>query len=1225
MKKLFTLLLIGCMLFCMLPVSAATPSFAGAYSSVSATYKNGYVGEFAPKNALAKSGSNGTESVPGVDYKASSSAPWDASGGFVMVYGDWANLKINVPYTGVYVMQLRTTWVRGGGTTDFRVTTDAGYYTEHTIGTGGWSSTYSQDQLIYLTEGDNIIKVELLGDNNDYNALLALLDLGRLDGSGATKSLDFLPLVKQVKQYPENITTKSIDKPGTANTVWENVVDYSDAQVSRDNYLWLEPDGWARFDVTVPQTGFYYVQAKTMSGQTVLRTFAGDYKADLPVDTTEQFYRFDSNGNYLFVYLEQGGTSIYLQNVGDAGCEILTYEIKASSYAYDGGIIPTLEDCVLPTTQEATVVSNVRLNADTAAATFDFLKLNNCETSLLFVIADYCSDNQITAVNVNTINTSLQADGSKQSYSVSLPGGISGTAKTFIFGENLKPYTGTALEAENPELSVYSHIYVAPNGNDSDNGSKTSPVQTLERANELVAELTPDMTDDIVVHFAGGEYPVTAMMTIDETVSGQNGYKVIYKGDDINNPPVFNAGTKVDEWQQQTDSPIWVADASDITATRTLYVNDNPATLARSRYLYQPTELYNKTGSSYASDGFKISNTNFPQITNNPEDVMVCWPILWTLSRTPVNNITRGRVTTVFDMQQPQWATHTTQGYEHLKIGTGRQFFIENALELLDEPGEFYFDKTAKKMYYYPYEEEDMTTAEVYAGTTEKMLYLGGDSTSNKASNIELNNLTFKYSALNEISDNGAKFNQADDEWYCNSTSAVGYADRLFPGQITVNYADSITIKNCDFACLGSNGLSMDNDVTNSSVVGNVFRDISGTALVLGHFLHGNTLSSGQGRVSDVEVANNVIRRVANEYTGCTAISIYYAKAINVHHNDIKDVPYTGISVGWGWGADVADCRDIRVTHNRIENVTHKTEDGAHIYTLSRMENTHLSNNYLIDAGDYRGGIYLDEGTEAVTMENNVVTGSDSMIYARSGVNISGCTAKNNYTDTTSDTCDDSVCTETGTVRVTDGNWPAAAKAIMNEAGVQDAYEYLLAEAEAPAWRVLAYERSPEEAFQSDEIADVNRWIIAKEYTDFYEISHSVPSVYPGGEVGDTRPGEWLEFTINVPTTDTYTLSLRASDGNTSSDPACTAKLDLDGTTIQSAFSIPRTGWSLVDYTVGSYRLTKGTHTFRITVQGMDWMIGGFKFDNGDALPDSSDYDEGTVITQDVMLSRYGK
>ena len=1224
MKKLLILLLAICMLLPAIPIAAATPAFNGAYSGVSSTYKNGYVGEFAPKNALAKSGSGGTESVAGVDYKASSATPWDGNGGFVMVYTDWANLEVNVPYTGVYVMQLRSTWVRGRDTTTFRITTEEGYYTEHTIGAAGWSSTYSQDQLIYLTKGKNTIKVELLGDSNDYNAILALLDLGRLDKGGATKSLDFLPLVKQVTQYPENITTKSIDTPGTGSTLWANVRDYSDATSSRSSYIWIDPQGWVRFDVEVPKTGFYYLQARTKGGDTVLRTFANGYKADLPVDTTSQYYMFDENGEYLYVYLEQGNASIYLQNVGSEGCEIINYEIKATSSLYDNGITPTMENCKIPTQKELTVCSNVQIDADTSTASFDYLKFDGCVDTLNFTIADYNASDKLVAVNVRPIDFTLQADGTKVNYTVSLDTPVTDHFKAFIMDDNLTPYMGTALEVENPDLYTYADIYVAPDGNDANDGSMDAPVKTLERANELVAGLTADMDEDIVVHFAGGNYPVTEMMTIDNSVSGQNGYKVIYKGDDPKNPPVFNAGTKVEGWTKQTDSPIWVADASNITKTRTLYVNDNPAVLARSRYLYQPTALYNKTGSSYASDGFKISNTNIPTITNNPEDVMICWPILWTLTRTPVNDISRGRSTTVFDMQQPQWATHTTQGYSHLMIGTSRQFFIENALELLDEPGEFYFDKTAKKMYYYPYAEEDMTTAEVYAGTTEKMLNISGSSVSDKISNIELNNLTFKYGALNEVSDKGAKFNQADDEWYCTGSSGVGYADRMFAAQITVNRASNITIKNCDFACLGSNGINMDNAVTDCVVEGNIFRDISGTALVVGHFLHGSSMPSGHQRVKNVEVANNVIRRVANEYTGCTAISIYYAGSINVHHNDIKDLPYTGISVGWGWGADVSDCRDIRVTHNKIENVTQKTPDGAHIYTLSRMENTHLSNNYLINAGDYRGGIYLDEGTEAITMENNVVTGSDAMIYARAGVNISGCVAKNNYTDTTNDACDDSVCSESGTVRVTNGNWPSAAQAIMNEAGLQNAYKGLLDKVDEPDWRILAYDRYPELPFTSDEIQDVNRWIIAKEYDRFNEISHSKPSVYPGGEVGDTRPGEWLEFDFYVPTAGTYTLSLRASDGNTSG-AACTAKLDLDGKTIQSAYSIPRTDWSLKDYTIGKYSLTKGNHTFRITVQGLDWMIGGFKFDNGESLPNSSDYDEGKIITQAELMASYGK
>ena len=925
------------------------------------------------------------------------------------------------------------------------------------------------------------------------------------------------------------------------------------------------------------------------------------------------------------LYIRGTKNTITIENLGPKTATIKNIRMHSSGEILNGEWGSQVNVANLkPIPVQESRFSDITIDVNNAEATVSFTQYNTMENKIVnLILADYDAESgKLLNLNIEPIDMSLQTNGTTQEYSVSLDK-FDGNLKAMLVDDNLTPYK-TASTALNPYLYAYADIYVASDGNDANDGSKNAPVQTLKRANEIVAGLTANMDDDIIVHFAGGNYPVTSTMTIGRTASGQNGHKVIYKGDDPKNPPVFNAGTKVTGWTKQADSPIWEAPATNISATRTLYVNDNPAILARSRYLYQPTELYNKTGSSYASDGFKLSNTNIPNITTNPEDVMICWPILWTLSRTPVNNITRGRVTTVFEMQQPQWATHTTMGYTHLMIGTGRTFFIENALELLDEPGEFYFDKTAKKMYYYPYAEEDMTTAEVYAGTTERMLTISGSGISNYVSDIELNNLTFKYGAYNQISDNGVKFNQADDEWYCPSNTSAGYTERMFAAQINLDRAKNITIKNCEFACMGSNAINMTNGVLDTKVEGNIFRDISGTALVVGHFLHTNTLSSSQIRVQNVEVANNVIRRVANEFTGCTAISIYFAKNVNVHHNDIKDIPYTGISVGWGWGANVSDCRDIKVTHNRIENATQKTPDGAHIYTLGRMENTHLSNNYLINAGDWRGGIYLDQGTEAITMENNVVKDSVTMIYARTGASISQCVARNNYTDTLDDACDDSVCTEIGTVRVTDGNWPAAARAIMEEAGLQRGYKSLLDKVDEPNWRVLEYDRYPEIQFTSNEIQDVNRWIIAKEYDRFNEISHSVPSVYPGGEVGDTRPGEWLEFDFYVPTAGTYTLSLRASDGNTSG-AACTAKLDLDGKTIQSAYSIPRTDWSLKDYTIGKYSLTKGNHTFRITVQGLDWMIGGFKFDNGESLPNSSDYDEGKIITQAELMASYGK
>ncbi len=192
MKKLISICLTICMLLSMVSftnVFAATPAFAGSYNSADAAYKNGYTSTVGNIKAAIR---NGDAAVAGVDYQASSSAPWGGNGYFVMVHGDWAYFDVDMPYTGVYVMQMKTDWANSFPIT-YQVTTEEGYAAEFHITQGSWSSGCNQDQLIYLKEGKNTIKVQLVGDNN---AILSCIDFGALNASGAEKSLDYLPLVK---------------------------------------------------------------------------------------------------------------------------------------------------------------------------------------------------------------------------------------------------------------------------------------------------------------------------------------------------------------------------------------------------------------------------------------------------------------------------------------------------------------------------------------------------------------------------------------------------------------------------------------------------------------------------------------------------------------------------------------------------------------------------------------------------------------------------------------------------------------------------------------------------------------------------------------------------------------------------------------------------------------------------------------------------------------------
>ncbi len=368
MKKLISICLTICMLLSMVSITgvfAATPSFAGSYSSADAAYKNGYVSTVDNIKAAIR---NGDAAEAGVDYQASSSAPWGEKGMFTMVHGDWAYINVNMPYTGVYVMQLRTEWLSGTPAV-FQVETEDGYAAEWRITDTGWSSGCLQDQLIYLHEGDNTVKLSLVGTNN---GTISAIDFGRLDLGGAKKSEDYLPLVKLADDLaeptPEPTPTPKVYFPEGWDGVVENHPDYNaDADalyidafmpnMSSDegtelfgtdwgtegsssipnkgqaNAIYLAPGASVTYTVTVTNEGVYGAQVKmgTAEGPATLQMTNNvngtEYISQHTFPNRGTWVTTWSNGSTIkaddLIYLQAGANDITITNIGSYGC---TYE-----------------------------------------------------------------------------------------------------------------------------------------------------------------------------------------------------------------------------------------------------------------------------------------------------------------------------------------------------------------------------------------------------------------------------------------------------------------------------------------------------------------------------------------------------------------------------------------------------------------------------------------------------------------------------------------------------------------------------------------------------------------------------------------------------------------------------------------------------------------------------------------------------------------------------------
>jgi hypothetical protein len=108
-------------------------------------------------------------------------------------------------------------------------------------------------------------------------------------------------------------------------------------------------------------------------------------------------------------------------------------------------------------------------------------------------------------------------------------------------------------------------------------------------------------------------------------------------------------------------------------------------------------------------------------------------------------------------------------------------------------------------------------------------------------------------------------------------------------------------------------------------------------------------------------------------------IGIGYAREVAVEHNEISDLPYTGISLGWGWTPTRNCLRDNRIHANHLHHIATRMCDTAGIYTLSAQPGTIVSENCVhdivmspnVDRPEHWFYLYTDEGSSFITVRDN--------------------------------------------------------------------------------------------------------------------------------------------------------------------------------------------------------------------------------------------------------------
>ena len=305
------------------------------------------------------------------------------------------------------------------------------------------------------------------------------------------------------------------------------------------------------------------------------------------------------------------------------------------------------------------------------------------------------------------------------------------------------------------------------------------------------------------------------------------------------------------------------------------------------------------------------------------------------------------------------------------------RYYFENVFEALNEPGEWYLDSKSGTLYYVPFEGEKADNLTLYGSDVEQLVDING------VNGISFENIAFTRTDW-EIPSKGSKLSMGD--WSVQNDMDFPQAALDVKGVVTINYAEDIHFKNCEFTDLGASGLKLMDGVKNSSVENSYFENIAATAIYAGGM---NCLPDEPDYTSNITIKNNEIYKYGRKFYCAIGIHITYCDTAEVVNNEIHDGYYTGISCGWVWGYGYHATKNINISRNLIYNIGQGwLSDMGGIYMLGKQPGTILSENVIHNVaadpgeGGYGGwGIYLDEGSSFMSVEKNLVYACGSQSF----------------------------------------------------------------------------------------------------------------------------------------------------------------------------------------------------------------------------------------------------
>jgi hypothetical protein len=523
-------------------------------------------------------------------------------------------------------------------------------------------------------------------------------------------------------------------------------------------------------------------------------------------------------------------------------------------------------------------------------------------------------------------------------------------------------------------------FYVSPDGLDSNPGSLKKPFATIDAAQNAVrGRIAEGLKKDIEVVLLAGSYHRTTPLMFSPLDSGTQERRITYRA--YPGEKVWISGGRVISGWTAGEKNRWtvtlpqVADGS--WRFRQLFADGKR--LSRGRFPNAP-DLMRVAGVSEDLTGIVVDASSGVEDLSSSSAELVMFQN-WSISRSLIDSSNDRTL----KLRNPMgWIGHGPA----TSASTNKPTYIENALALVDVPGEWYLDETSGVLSYQAAEGEDPNTRVFVAPVAESLVSVTGTS-EQPVRNIHFEGINFGYTRWN-LPETGYMGIQAGH--YGTNIKKPTY---VLPLAIAFLYAEQCSVTNSRIAHTGACGIGFGAGSRSNRVEACTIEDIGGNGVMVGWRGMGEMLPTEKGEDSflsadwrepfDVPLSNtitrNLIQRCGAINHGCVGIFDAFAQGTLITRNVVREMPYTGISSGFRWNESKTSQKEGLIANNHVHDVMKMLADGGCLYTLGFQPGAIIRGNVFHDAhrsdfahgGAPNNGIFFDQGSKGFLVEENTI------------------------------------------------------------------------------------------------------------------------------------------------------------------------------------------------------------------------------------------------------------